>query len=127
MEIAIYNYTPVRNSGIRLMRTIDKLNRWNTRYELALTPDIRTLPNPSVKNVQGKPGALSVANFVDLERGYPGAGLAVFEQSTFHIQHHLRGYTYEIPEPVRLVAERHSRMSGNGRLIPKCFADDNQK
>ena len=94
MERAIYNYNPVRNSGIRLMRTIDKLNRWNTGYELALTPDIRTLPNPSVENVQRKPGALSVATFVDLERGYPGAGFAVFEQSTFHIQHHLRRYTY---------------------------------
>ena len=44
MERAIYYKTLGRNHGIRLTRTIDKLNQWNTSYELALIPGIRALP-----------------------------------------------------------------------------------
>ncbi len=68
MERAVFHNAPIRIHRIRLMRTIDKLDRCNFKCELALTPDIRTFPTPSVKNVQWNSGRFFMAVHVDLER-----------------------------------------------------------
>ena len=65
------------------MRIIDKLSRWDTGYELALTPNIEAFPTPYPikKECTTNSGAVSVTISVDFERGYSGVGPAVFERS----------------------------------------------